>query len=1150
MRFAVVRSEQTAALRDTGVAWARFGDVSAVWAEGPDWTGTTREDLAGALVREHPDDVRPGDLHVVTQLGRLFQHDHPDVAVLLDKGRYLAVSIPPDRVAELDHEHAHFRVRPLASGTVLFDTVRPTARTPAAWVQALVDEVSRPRYESHLVHLVSYPTRHSLSPHHETAVNWARDVLTHMGYTTRVDGITVGAGTSRNLIADKAGTGSGTRDLVLVVAHLDSVNQSGGASAPAPGADDNGSGAAGLLEIARVFASHEGLGDLRLVLFGGEEQGLHGSIQYVAAMPAADRARLAAVINMDMIATRNTPQATVLLEGAMVSQRLVDDLATAAASYTGLAVQTSFDPFNSDHVPFIDAGLAAVLTIEGADGANGNIHTAGDTLAHIDYDLALEIVRMNVAAVAGALGRKGTVVSPLPHFDVTIDRPVLDRPWILDMFGPWLRNSGVYEHNGGAAARGGGDDSAERSDAARDPSIILDRPIFIDRPPIITEWFLRPRFTLHVDIDGTDPLGVVSGTVSRGLFSLGSTTPHFVGRVTSNTVVGGARKLIVQDFAFTWPGGSRTIDCVEITLTGWLYNVSAEVTFVASATGTRYGPYTTPRRSPWFREVEFEVDVESDAITDIEPYDTNTHPERPAGLAREHLTLESVFAKSGIKVTRSPGSGTVVDTSEAGADSRWSNQELHDAMERHWSRFANVPQWKMWIFLARLGGSDSLGGIMFDANINEPGGVDRQGTVVFTRAPFFHSPDGAYPQANPPAAEAATRELFFNLIHETGHAFNLAHSFQKTMGTPWQAPSWMPVASDDEALSWMNYPDRPTPGANATWFYDRFRFRFSDDDNLFMRHAPQSFVQMGDADWFVNHGRVARSSLDRRLELLLRTRSEVVPFGETVFVELRLRNVSDEPVMALTELDPALGSVELAVTSPDGQRRPFVPPVQARQAVRSEVLSPDERRYADVAMTVGMFGFPFKQPGHYRVEASYHNLDGGTAAAVLHLYVSPPGSYEEERTVRSLFDAQTGLTLTVGGTRLLDDVNEKLDWAVERLGEDHPASYYLEATRALPLASTFKAVEPGEERVRVLGAEPDVVVWKLRPFVDHPGDASDAVGHIAYREIVDTLTDCAEEAGERGAAREAQQAMLGLFQGRGVVEAVVDAVRRRSEELR
>ena len=206
------------------------------------------------------------------------------------------------------------------------------------------------------------------------------------------------------MIASKRGTGSATRGLILVVAHLDSVNSSGGPAAPAPGADDNGSGSAGLLEMAQALKDHQGVHDLRFVLFGGEEQGLLGSRHYVAGLSAADRARVRAVVNMDMIATLNTPTPTVLLEGAELSQTLLDSLADAAATYTQLTVQTSLRPFNSDHVSFIDVGLPAVLTIEGADNANENVHTAGDSLQHIDFDLMIEILRMNVACVATEVG--------------------------------------------------------------------------------------------------------------------------------------------------------------------------------------------------------------------------------------------------------------------------------------------------------------------------------------------------------------------------------------------------------------------------------------------------------------------------------------------------------------------------------------------------------------------------------------------------------------------------------------------------------------------------------------------------------------------------------------------------------------------------
>jgi Zn-dependent M28 family amino/carboxypeptidase len=79
-------------------------------------------------------------------------------------------------------------------------------------------------------------------------------------------------------------------------------------------------------------------------------------------------------------------------------------LARAAATYTGLVVETSLHPWASDHVPFIEADLPAVLTIEGADQANENEHSPRDRIDTISFDLALEILRMNVAFIAAELG--------------------------------------------------------------------------------------------------------------------------------------------------------------------------------------------------------------------------------------------------------------------------------------------------------------------------------------------------------------------------------------------------------------------------------------------------------------------------------------------------------------------------------------------------------------------------------------------------------------------------------------------------------------------------------------------------------------------------------------------------------------------------
>jgi Zn-dependent M28 family amino/carboxypeptidase len=132
---------------------------------------------------------------------------------------------------------------------------------------------------------------------------------------------------------------------------------------------------------------------------------LFGSKRYVANLPAEEKARIQAVVNMDMIGTLNAPTRSVLLEGAPLSQRIIDGLSQAAMTYTQLAVETSLHPFASDHVPFIDVGIPVVLTIEGADSTNGNVHSGADTIDHVNYDFALEILRTNVAFIGSEVGR-------------------------------------------------------------------------------------------------------------------------------------------------------------------------------------------------------------------------------------------------------------------------------------------------------------------------------------------------------------------------------------------------------------------------------------------------------------------------------------------------------------------------------------------------------------------------------------------------------------------------------------------------------------------------------------------------------------------------------------------------------------------------
>jgi Zn-dependent M28 family amino/carboxypeptidase len=102
--------------------------------------------------------------------------------------------------------------------------------------------------------------------------------------------------TTSNIIAETK-TGN-PNNVVMVGAHLDSV-QAG------PGINDNGSGAAGILEVAEQMAKVKPVNKVRFALWGAEESGLLGSTHYVAGLSQADRDKIALYLNFDMIGSPN-----------------------------------------------------------------------------------------------------------------------------------------------------------------------------------------------------------------------------------------------------------------------------------------------------------------------------------------------------------------------------------------------------------------------------------------------------------------------------------------------------------------------------------------------------------------------------------------------------------------------------------------------------------------------------------------------------------------------------------------------------------------------------------------------------------------------------------------------------------------------------
>jgi Zn-dependent M28 family amino/carboxypeptidase len=208
-----------------------------------------------------------------------------------------------------------------------------------------------------------------------------------------------------NVWARKRGRG-GAPGTVLVCAHYDSISELSSIEtpdAPAPGADDNATGVAAVLELARACEGRDLRRDVIFVCYSGEEEGLLGSSHFAAKMASADEP-LVAVLNMDMLgyADKIPEDADVVANAASVW--VYEYMRRAAAAYTTLGVDVTVDDFmrRSDHASYWSFGYSSVLIIEDWELVYKHGNTSKDTLNHINFDVAT-LMTKGVAATAASL---------------------------------------------------------------------------------------------------------------------------------------------------------------------------------------------------------------------------------------------------------------------------------------------------------------------------------------------------------------------------------------------------------------------------------------------------------------------------------------------------------------------------------------------------------------------------------------------------------------------------------------------------------------------------------------------------------------------------------------------------------------------------
>lgn len=312
------------------------------------------------------------------------------------------------------------RERGFAAG----DTVRQDL------IQEMVDQVSGPALSEHVRNLQDHDSlpgwdalrsRYSFSPQLDVEKEYIGAHFADLGLTVEYQPFElVGYGSTVeifNVVATLPGVGPSSDRIYVLCGHYDSTaSRTSGwdwEADPAPGADDNASGTAAVMEAARVLSRHEFSGTVRFVAFAGEEQGLWGSSAYVAnASAAGDNIR--GVINLDMIG-HNPACDKVDFLGDPASEWLVDAVRANAGQY-GIEVITekiiSAGFRYSDHSSFWDYGYPAILGIEDYQPwfdsycyeTNHNYHKVTDTLSAMNLDLLEKTTKLVVGTVAELAG--------------------------------------------------------------------------------------------------------------------------------------------------------------------------------------------------------------------------------------------------------------------------------------------------------------------------------------------------------------------------------------------------------------------------------------------------------------------------------------------------------------------------------------------------------------------------------------------------------------------------------------------------------------------------------------------------------------------------------------------------------------------------
>lgn len=282
---------------------------------------------------------------------------------------------------------------------IAFGIASARSYDPIPEITALIAYLNADSLSARVQHLQNYQTRYAQAGNQQEIAAWLAGQFQSYGFSNTYLQEYQQAGTTQyNVIATIPGSLHPER-YIIVSAHYDSQALDSNAYVWAPGADDNASGTAGLLEMARVMmlTGYQARCTIRFIAFSAEEIGAWGSEHY-CAYAQSENHDIRVMVNLDMIGSNQPVTNEFRVVPFTDSPLHCREAITFAGPYSNLQPVEGPMNYGGDGMIFNAWGYPAVMFIE--RHLSPYWHTADDVIGHLDFQYALQMLRAATATTA------------------------------------------------------------------------------------------------------------------------------------------------------------------------------------------------------------------------------------------------------------------------------------------------------------------------------------------------------------------------------------------------------------------------------------------------------------------------------------------------------------------------------------------------------------------------------------------------------------------------------------------------------------------------------------------------------------------------------------------------------------------------------